>query len=844
MSPRRSRRSSAASSSPAIRNDDATGASACADRHLARVSDDVAVSLTPIRDVSFLGADALMGATASSSGAPGGYPPPPANGTTLEAALAQIEEEQLQKVRAPPRPRPARGSEFDDAGDGEEMPTPPSRGFVRSRLDPSPPEPDLTPRDPPFRPRQALAESRSDSPDAPRPLPARPRPPPGGAVELGVVESDEAMAQRLQREERERANASSRDAFYPNMPYDPARRAPPTSEPQPASFLMPVPHHAPHPAPALSFSYPPPPPAAAPPLPTAESLGRRAMNDEIARNTGEPRGTWTAPVLHGGSYPREPASPYYPPVPTRGGESPGGESPGGDGDAALAARLQAEEDAAAAARRPRDGGDVIDDDEALARALQEEEDLAGGRGQSTNPATRRPRRMTPADSVPPGACPGCRRDVSAFGGYVTAMGARWHRGCFACGACGGAIGGTHFATRDGAPYHRSCYRERFAPRCGVCDRFIGSSTAGGTAGGGGGTPANDANEAVGGSVRFMTHPYWGTVFCPEHEFDGTRRCDGCDRMEARGGRGVATGGYGSYASSSGAGAGASSSCGEFAELPDGRAMCLECASTAVIDAEHDGAPLYDDVCVFFSKRDLPLLPERPPLHLVSQDTLNDADDKEGWHRGRTARTRGLCLFEEHTVYTVERTPDFAGGFFPVGFKERVVGQSRGATVVNAVVVLYGLPAVCAGAILAHECTHAYIRMAGGYPRLRPKIEEGLCQLMALLWVENTAGRFFRRGRGRGRGEGRGEGRVVVARQGRGRLGGAQPGGHGGVCGEPDQDGPDGGVRGRAAGRVGGVPKTRPRRGLRAREANRGAAAVSVSRASAQASRDAIKSPGS
>ena len=76
----------------------------------------------------------------------------------------------------------------------------------------------------------------------------------------------------------------------------------------------------------------------------------------------------------------------------------------------------------------------------------------------------------------------------------------------------------------------------------------------------------------------------------------------------------------------------------------------------------------------------------------------------------------------------------------MGFKERVVGQSRGATVVNAVVVLYGLPAVCAGAILAHECTHAYIRMAGGYPRLRPKIEEGLCQLMALLWVEHVAAR--------------------------------------------------------------------------------------------------------
>ena len=38
--------------------------------------------------------------TASSSGAPGGSAAP--NGTSLEAALAQIEEEQLQKVR--PRP--------------------------------------------------------------------------------------------------------------------------------------------------------------------------------------------------------------------------------------------------------------------------------------------------------------------------------------------------------------------------------------------------------------------------------------------------------------------------------------------------------------------------------------------------------------------------------------------------------------------------------------------------------------------------------------------------------------------------------------------------------------------
>jgi hypothetical protein len=56
---------------------------------------------------------------------------------------------------------------------------------------------------------------------------------------------------------------------------------------------------------------------------------------------------------------------------------------------------------------------------------------------------------------------------------------------------------------------------------------------------------------------------------------------------------------------------------------------------------------------------------------------------------------------------------------PVGFNERVVGTRASTTVVNAVVVLYGLPAVAAGAILAHECTHAYIRLVGGYPRRAP-----------------------------------------------------------------------------------------------------------------------------
>lgn len=52
--------------------------------------------------------------TASSSGAPGGSAAP--NGTSLEAALAQIEEEQLQKVRPrPSMPPRRRGKETKNA---------------------------------------------------------------------------------------------------------------------------------------------------------------------------------------------------------------------------------------------------------------------------------------------------------------------------------------------------------------------------------------------------------------------------------------------------------------------------------------------------------------------------------------------------------------------------------------------------------------------------------------------------------------------------------------------------------------------------------------------------------
>ena len=58
--------------------------------------------------------------------------------------------------------------------------------------------------------------------------------------------------------------------------------------------------------------------------------------------------------------------------------------------------------------------------------------------------------------------------------------------------------------------------------------------------------------------------------------------------------------------------------------------------------------------------------------------------------------------------------------------------------VTAILVMYGLPRLLTGSILAHECMHAwfvlnYIDCSG------KALNEGLSQLMALMWIEAQTG---------------------------------------------------------------------------------------------------------
>ena len=350
---------------------------------------------------------------------------------------------------------------------------------------------------------------------------------------------------------------------------------------------------------------------------------------------------------------------------------------------------------------------------ALARALPAGARADGGapaRGRDGEGGARAGATSAPATGASTSdACVGCGGALGALERVtsVRALGGCWHARCFRCDDCGeqlrGVFGGGGEYVVTGKPgedrrlFHARCYRERHRPTCCVCAACI---------------PSRD------GYIHFETTPYWGEISCVEHATDGTNRCDGCRRYEKRGGE-------------------------EYIAAPDGRTLCLECVQTVVIDTK-DAEPLYRDILDFFGTYGLSALGtggELPPLYLCTQDVINHVDEEEKWHQGRTSQVRGMCVSHVETISTVYRQPTWkpsnAGSVFDVfGQLDMVEHRIPRSTTqkVTAIIVLSCLPRVLFSSILAHECMHMYLRL-NGFPTLEPIVEEGLCQLFALLWIE-------------------------------------------------------------------------------------------------------------
>jgi len=250
------------------------------------------------------------------------------------------------------------------------------------------------------------------------------------------------------------------------------------------------------------------------------------------------------------------------------------------------------------------------------------------------------------------------------------------------------------------------------------------------------------------TVRYyQTSEYWNEYLCQEC-FENKRslvRCDGCQKIESER---------------------CKRESGGFVRLPDeehpahtnvdlmdGRYLCLECSGSVVVDNE-DAWILYEEIKRFMvNELGLTMPDVMPPLHVVTEESMRlsmardenttaHVYDEEGGAQPRdndfrNTRTRGLCLSTEHTLTRVMRRPEFSWQE-GLTFSETPIRLGSRSSV-TAIIVVNCLPRLLFGSILAHEMTHAHFRLTPGYPqKIDPKVEEGLCQLVACIWTEREA----------------------------------------------------------------------------------------------------------
>ncbi|XP_028760446.1 protein DA1-related 1 isoform X2 [Neltuma alba] len=343
-------------------------------------------------------------------------------------------------------------------------------------------------------------------------------------------------------------------------------------------------------------------------------------------------------------------------------------------EAEIPANIQKEED-------EHDANLQLEEDEQLARAIQESLSMGS------------PPRYDAGSSFQPFSlfstgyriCAGCNAEIG-HGRFLSCMGGVWHPECFRCQACNLPITDHEFSMSSNRPYHKSCYREQHHPKCDVCKNFI---------------PTNSA-----GLIEYRAHPFWLQKYCPSHERDGTPRCCSCERMESRDAK--------------------------YLLLDDGRKLCLECLDSAIMDT-HECQPLYLEIQEFYEGLNMKV-EQQVPMLLVERQALNEAmeGEKNGHHH--LPETRGLCLSEEQTVTTILRRPKIGAGYRIMDMITEPYRLIRRCEV-TAILVLYGLPRLLTGSILAHEMMHAWLRLKG-YPSLRPEVEEGICQVLAHMWLDS------------------------------------------------------------------------------------------------------------
>lgn len=309
-------------------------------------------------------------------------------------------------------------------------------------------------------------------------------------------------------------------------------------------------------------------------------------------------------------------------------------------------------------------------------------------------------------------CSSCQKPAVNF---LIALDKKYHHECFRCAGCYNTLdanGPFAYMTDESGnkhPLHRSCYVELYGVKCAVCRKSI---------------PAGPD-----GKVSFVKHPFFDQEqMCPEHAKNPGRRCTGCHRFEPE--------------------------TEPFAELNDaGRCVCYSCCRSVVVDSE-DAQPLWDGVVNFFEHvLNLPIWKEmrKVPILVVGYEALNEQMMSTGAVHGGSSQitTRGLCLTEHQSGRKLKlaklKYNKNNSSFVSVDVEARgyTYFQVPDANKVNpdasvtAILCLSGLPRDLTASVLAHEATHAWIKLHPRFDVGNPipiQVEEGCAQLIAMLYL--------------------------------------------------------------------------------------------------------------
>lgn len=280
-----------------------------------------------------------------------------------------------------------------------------------------------------------------------------------------------------------------------------------------------------------------------------------------------------------------------------------------------------------------------------------------------------------------------------------------HSDCLRCFGCNTSL--QRYILKDNEYYCTTCADVLFTPKCVLC------------------------NDSLGGK-RYYQHAFFQGKggYCQKHQ--GTaRQCFSCHQLEpCRDSRKEL-----------------------FASLPDGRAMCGECISTAVFDSS-EARPLYLQAVDFMEfmlglpipngMREVPVLAVDLPS-LNEQHQLNSFSPhpmSEGEVSPRTnycsSVTRGLTISSKGIVRHM--SPGSMQWIAGVGWTMSspsftTLSETRSVT---AVLVLCCLPRDLTASILAHEAMHVWCKLRSDMPfELPSRVEEGVCQLISHKFLEHV-----------------------------------------------------------------------------------------------------------